>query len=117
MMVIKESKKRVLFVATIYGFLDSFETNDMRLLQEMGYEVHCMANPYTDQDPEKPKVETPHIDALGGIVKHGWRCARSPYDRNNIIALHQLQALLKQTHFDIIHCHTIASRNPDRTLI
>ena len=109
--------KKALFVATIYGFLNSFETNNMRLLQEMGYEVHCMANPYQDQDPTKVRVETPNIDAIGGIIKHDWVCARSPYDRNNILALHQLQVLLKQTHFDIIHCHTIASRNPDRTLI
>lgn len=99
-------KKKALFVATIYGFLNSFETNNMRLLQEMGYEVHCMANPFQDQDPAKGRVETPNIDAIGGIIKHDWVCARSPYDRNNILALHQLQVLLKQTHFDIVHCHT-----------
>ena len=65
-----------------------------------------MANPYQDQDPAKARVETPNIDAIGGIIKHDWVCARSPYDRNNILALHQLQVLLKQTYFDIVHCHT-----------
>lgn len=98
--------KKALFVATIYGFLNSFETNNMRLLQDMGCEVHCMANPYQDQDPAKARVETPNIDAIGGIIKHDWVCARSPYDKNNIIALKQLKSLLDSTHFDIVHCHT-----------
>ena len=81
------TRNRALFVATIYGFLDSFEVNDMRILQDMGYEVHSMANPYVDQDPAKTRVEMPNIDSIGGIVKHDWVCARSPYDKNNIIAL------------------------------
>ena len=98
--------KKALFVATIYGFLNSIETNNMRLLQDMGCEVHCMANPYQDQDPAKARVETPNIDAIGGIIKHDWVCARSPYDKNNIIALKQLKSLLDSTHFDIVHCHT-----------
>ena len=98
--------KKALFVATIYGFLNSFETNNMRLLQEMGYEVHCMANPFQDQDPTKARVETPNIDAIGGVIKHDWVCARSPYDKNNIIALNQLKKLLASEHFDIVHCHT-----------
>lgn len=99
-------KKKALFVATIYPFLDGFETNDMKILQEMGYEVHTIANPYVDQIPGNPKVETPNIDKLGGVKKHGWRCARSPYDKNNIIAFRQLQALLKKENFDLVHCHT-----------
>lgn len=100
------TRNRALFVATIYGFLDSFEVNDMRILQDMGYEVHSMANPYVDQDPAKTRVEMPNIDSIGGIVKHDWVCARSPYDKNNIIALKQLKSLLDSTHFDIVHCHT-----------
>ena len=100
------TRNRALFVATIYGFLDSFEVNDMRILQDMGYEVHSMANPYVDQDPAKTRVEMPNIDSIGGIVKHDWVCARSPYDKNNIIALKQLNSLLDSTHFDIVHCHT-----------
>ena len=100
------TRNRALFVATIYGFLDSFEVNDMRILQDLGYEVHSMANPYVDQDPAKTRVEMPNIDSIGGIVKHDWVCARSPYDKNNIIALKQLKSLLDSTHFDIVHCHT-----------
>lgn len=101
-----KAKKNALFVATIYDFLDKFEVNDMKILQSMGYEVHIIANPYVNQIPGNQKVETPNIDKLGGIKKHGWRCARSPYDKNNIIAFRQLQALLKKENFDIVHCHT-----------
>jgi glycosyltransferase involved in cell wall biosynthesis len=99
-------KKKALFVATIYGFLNSFESNNMRILKELGYEVHCIANPYEDLIPGHAKVKTPNIDAVGGVIKHGWRCARSPYDKNNIVALRQLKALLKKENFDLVHCHT-----------
>lgn len=105
-MINEVMKKKALFVATIYDFLDGFEANNMEILQNMGYEVHCIANPYVDQIPGNPKVETPNINKLGGVVKHGWRCARSPYDKNNIIAFRQLKALLKKENFDLVHCHT-----------
>lgn len=36
--------KRALIVAATGGFLNGFLIPDMKLLQEMGYEVHCAAN-------------------------------------------------------------------------
>lgn len=36
--------KKALFVASVYGFLGSFERNDIKLLQEQGYVVACAAN-------------------------------------------------------------------------
>ena len=36
--------KRALIVAATGGFLKGFLISDMKLLQKMGYEVHCAAN-------------------------------------------------------------------------
>ena len=99
-------KKKALFVATVYGFLNCFETTNMRTLQELGYEVHCIGNPYVDQDIHNPKIPTPKLDLLNGIIRHEWICKRSPYKRDNIIALQQLNRLLEEEEFDLVHCHT-----------
>ena len=36
--------KKVLLVATVGGFVPQFELNDVKILQNMGYEVHYCAN-------------------------------------------------------------------------
>ena len=36
--------KKILFVTHNGRFLVQFELNDIRILQEMGYEVHCATN-------------------------------------------------------------------------
>lgn len=38
--------KKALIVTAFAGFIKSFLDNDIMLLQEMGYEVHCAANKY-----------------------------------------------------------------------
>lgn len=39
-----EAEEKVLFVATVGNFLQLFEWNDVKILQELGYEVHYAAN-------------------------------------------------------------------------
>ena len=39
-----KNMKRALIVAATGGFLKGFLIPDMKLLQKMGYEVHCAAN-------------------------------------------------------------------------
>lgn len=36
--------KKALIVTAFAGFIKSFLSNDIKILQEMGYEVHCAAN-------------------------------------------------------------------------
>ena len=39
--------KKALLVTTVSGFVPQFEMNNVRMLQEMGYEVHYAANYHT----------------------------------------------------------------------
>ncbi|WP_167958633.1 glycosyltransferase family 4 protein [Anaerosporobacter faecicola] len=95
-------KKFVLLVSTVSGFVPQFEMNNVKILQEMGYEVHYAANfhmpVYTIDE---------HIFEENHIVKHQIDFVRSPFRVDkNIKAYKQLTQLLKQYSFELIHCHT-----------
>ena len=36
--------KKILYITTISGFLPQFEKNDVKIMQEMGYEIHYASN-------------------------------------------------------------------------
>lgn len=40
--------KKILYVTTISGFLPQFEMNDVKVMQDLGYEVHYASN-FTNQ--------------------------------------------------------------------
>lgn len=96
-----QDMKKALMVSTIIGFLSSFEINDIKILQRMGYEVHCACNckNYTDKNRVKSLIDT-------GIVTHHIPFARSPLKKTNIIAYKALKKLIKIEKFDLVHCHT-----------
>jgi len=94
--------KKVLLVATVGGFVPQFELNDVKILQEMGYEVHYCANfkrMVYDVDTSVFK----HYD----IKLHQIDIPCSPYQiRANIRAFIQLRKVIDRENFDLIHCHT-----------
>ncbi|MGL5384022.1 MAG: glycosyltransferase family 4 protein [Culicoidibacterales bacterium] len=96
-------KKKALIVATVYGFVASFEQTNIKRLQKLGYEVHVATNMNT-----KVHAEFGDIGQLdnGAIVKHQIDFMRSPVSMKNIKAKKQLKTIIKKYHFDIIHCHT-----------
>lgn len=89
------NKKKILIVATVWGFF-GFLKNDIEMLKENGFEVHCAAN-------FKNMNNHVHID---NVAKHQIDFARSPIKKENIRAFQQLSRLMKENDFAIVHCHT-----------
>lgn len=95
--------KKILFVTHNGRFLVQFELNDIRILQEMGYEVHCATN---------FKGESMRADAEQTLKEHGVVChqieiERSPAKlKSNFVAYSQLKKLMEAEKFDGVHCHT-----------
>jgi len=91
---------KALMVATVANFLAGFEYNDMKLLQQLGYEVHCAANYDGIMDSRSKKLYEI------GAIKHQIPFSRSPFSRNNFTAYKDLRELVLTEQFDLIHCHT-----------
>ena len=95
--------EKVLFVTHNGRFLVQFELNDIRILQELGYEVHCATN---------FEGETMRADAENTLKEHGVICHSIPIERSplrlreNLNAYRALKSLLKKEHFAGVHCHT-----------
>ncbi len=94
-------KKRALLVTTVSGFIPQFEMNNVRILQSMGYEVHYASNYRTPSYGDNNH----RLDGTG-IIRHQIDFVRSPFSPANITVYRQLYSLMRQIHFDLVHCHT-----------
>lgn len=94
--------KRALIVAATGGFLKAFLIPDMKLLQNIGYEVHCAANG-TSVSTFVPN----ELFASIGVVFHQIDfSSTSPISKESLVAYEQYKQLLKKYYFDVVHVHT-----------
>lgn len=93
--------RKALLVTHVSGFLPQFEMNNVRILQEMGYEVHYASNFHT------PSYGTDNHRLDGtGIIRHQIDFVRSPFNAKNRLVYRQMCDLMKREHFSLVHCHT-----------
>lgn len=94
--------KKALIVATVGGFLSQFEMNDVRLLQQNGYEVHYASNldnPMYPLDVEALKAQ--------GVVLHQTAFSKNPAKLKQHFRVYRaLKRLIEQEQIDLVHCHT-----------
>ncbi len=94
--------KKVLYITTVSGFLYQFEMSNVKILQDMGYEVHYAANANTPGYIIDEKIKKD-----SGVVFHHVDISRSPKDLNtNRKAKDRLVSLARSLDTDLIHCHT-----------
>lgn len=94
--------KKALIVTTVSGFVPQFESNNVRILQELGYEVHYAANYHM----VSYGTDNHRLDGTG-IIRHQVDFTRSPYNiKRNKKAYLQLKELLETGVFSLVHCHT-----------
>lgn len=73
----------------------------VRLLQNMGFEVHYASNYNT------PSYGTDNHRLDGtGIIRHQIDFVRSPFRPENITVFRQLKTVMEQEQFQLVHCHT-----------
>lgn len=87
--------KKALLVSTVSRQFTLFDQDNINILRELGYEVHCAAN-FNDA--------TIALDKLN-IIRHHIDIQRSPFSLVNIKAGYQLMKLMKKGNFDLVHCH------------
>ncbi len=93
--------KKALIVSTVVGFITSFELNDIKILQELGYSVEVASNVNVDDGDAK-------VSRLNDmdVVVHDIHFSRTPFSANTIKAYKELKKLIKTGEYYLIHCHT-----------
>ena len=95
--------KKFLIVAHYSRFLVQFEMNNVKILQDMGYEVHYATN----YEQEDMYADAPQRIRDAGVILHQIDFVRSPYRiADNIKAYRQLVSLMEKEKFAGVHCHT-----------
>lgn len=89
-------KKKAMIIATVYSFVSHFEKNDIKILQELGYEIIVASN----FEGYKGELEDLNVEKLDIPF------TRSPISLKNIKAFSKLNKYLKENKVDLIHCHT-----------
>lgn len=94
-----KKNKKVLIVATVVKkHIMQFHVPTLKLLHEMGYEIHVAAsNDYEYRE----ECDIPYCDKYYNID-----FSRSPFKKNNITAYKQLKNIIEKENFNLIHCHT-----------
>lgn len=95
-------KKKILIVTSVWGFLAKFGKEDVKVLQESGYEVHYASN------KNNPIYQFPeNIYESMGVVFHDIDIWQSPFGiKHNATAVKQIRDMVKAEGISVIHCHT-----------
>lgn len=94
--------KKALIVTTVSGFVPQFEMNNVKILQEMGYEVHYASNFHN----VSYGMDNQRLNGTG-IICHQVDFVRSPFEfKENLKAFRQLKQVAKEGNYSLVHCHT-----------
>lgn len=92
--------KKALLVTRVSGFIPQHEMNNVKILQEMGYEVHYA----TDLNNVVYGKDNSRLEGTG-MITHQVDFCRSPFSKKVRIAQNQLESLMLEEDFQLIHCH------------
>lgn len=84
--------KKILYVATITEHFYYFHLPYLKMFHDLGWQVDVASH---------GDVELPFCDNRYEIP-----IKRSPADKDNLEAYRKLKKIIKENHYDIIHCHT-----------
>ena len=97
----KKREKNILIVTTISGFVQKFEMNDVRILQEMGWKVHYASN----FDNPIYECDRKFLKSCQ-IICHNIPIQKSPFAvTQNARALKEILHIIKENKITAVHCH------------
>lgn len=98
---------KALIMASIAPMISGFNRDNIRLLQEMGHEVHILANFAEDSDRlvEKNQFFREELEAIG-VTVFDVAIDRNPLKPMNLQAFFQIKKIFDKEQYALIHCHT-----------
>lgn len=104
----RENKKKVLMAASVASMIDQFNMQNIRLLIELGYEVHvaCNFKEGNTCDARRIKEMKKMLNKMQ-VVWMQWDCPRSIFAVKKCVkAYWQLWELTGRYSYEWIHCHS-----------
>jgi len=99
-----QNNRKVLIVTALVGFIRAFLLDDIKILQSMGYEVHCAAN--TKGDDRTLEQTHDYFAGIKVIFHEVNFSSTSPVSKDSFKAYREMSELIHKYKFDIIHSHT-----------
>lgn len=98
----------VLLAASVASMIDQFNLSNIRLLLDLGYEVHVMCNFRQGNTCSRKRIlKLLHQLKEMQVVCHPWDCPRSIRDVAGCVrAYQQIRELLRRNSFAWVHCHS-----------
>lgn len=92
--------KNALICANFIGFFH-FLWDDIDMLNEMGYKVFAIGDNGKNEDYTLKIMAEKNVTFIDAKID-----AKSPFTRNNFDYYKKVKNLLREQHFDLVHCHT-----------
>ncbi|MBM6614820.1 glycosyltransferase family 4 protein [Desemzia sp. RIT804] len=98
---------KALVMASVAPMISSFNRDNIRLLQEMGLEVHVLANFAEDSETPTGRNEQfrQELEA-NGVTVFDVAIDRNPLKKINLQVFFQIKKIFDQEQYVLIHCHS-----------
>ena len=99
--------KKALMLSSVASMIDQFNMSNINILQNLGYEVHVLANfedpgTITQERADGLKVKLENIDVkIYDVDMH-----RNPASKENWLAYKTIKQIIETEKYDLIHCHS-----------
>lgn len=99
--------KKALMLASVPSMIEQFNMNNIKILNDLGYEVDVACNFIDGGTLNKERVEEfkQELEAKN-INYYNVSINRSPFSTNNIKAYNEIKKIIKDNDYDIIHLHS-----------
>lgn len=99
--------KKALILASVSSMIDQFNRLNIHVLQELGYEIHIIANFQTggtisDVRSKETKKELVEMN----VIVHDLMINRSFLSFANVKAYKETKNIIERENFNLIHCHS-----------
>ena len=92
--------KTALICTNFIGFFH-FLWDDIDMLNAMGYKIYAIGDNGKNEDYTLKIMAEKNVTFIDAKID-----AKSPFTRNNLDYYNKVRKMLKEQHFDLVHCHT-----------
>jgi len=99
--------KKALIITNTASMVHLFNSVNMGLFRDEGYEVHIACNFVSGNTASKDAIEEYKAEwKKKGVISHHIDFLRSPFSLKSFRAYKETKELLASENYDIVHCHT-----------